>query len=115
MDVEYLSFQTYLSGSNGHSGFKVQCRTICQSAPEIGRSEIIAMGDNYNDVEMIKYAGMGVAMGNAPDEIKAVRITSPTRITTMVCRKHWKNSSVLFPPEYNLTPARVELIPELIK
>ena len=33
--------------------------------------EIIAMGDNYNDREMIQIAGMGVAMGNAPDEIKA--------------------------------------------
>ncbi len=39
-------------------------------APE----EIIAMGDNYNDIEMIEFAGMGVAMGNAPDEIKAMRI-----------------------------------------
>lgn len=38
----------------------------------IRREEIIAMGDNYNDSEMIKFAGMGVAMGNAPDEIKAV-------------------------------------------
>jgi hydroxymethylpyrimidine pyrophosphatase-like HAD family hydrolase len=34
-------------------------------------SEIIAMGDNYNDVEMIHFAGMGVAMGNAADDIKA--------------------------------------------
>ena len=35
-------------------------------------AEIIAMGDNYNDVEMIQFAGMGVAMGNAPDDIKAI-------------------------------------------
>ena len=34
-------------------------------------AEIIAMGDNYNDAEMIQFAGMGVAMGNAPDDIKA--------------------------------------------
>ena len=34
-------------------------------------AEIVAMGDNYNDVEMIQFAGMGVAMGNAPDDIKA--------------------------------------------
>jgi Cof subfamily protein (haloacid dehalogenase superfamily) len=39
---------------------------------KISREETIAMGDNYNDGEMIKYAGMGVAMGNAPDEIKAL-------------------------------------------
>jgi hydroxymethylpyrimidine pyrophosphatase-like HAD family hydrolase len=38
---------------------------------KIDRSEVIAMGDNYDDREMIEFAGMGVAMGNAPDEIKA--------------------------------------------
>ena len=38
----------------------------------IPREETIAMGDNFNDREMIQFAGMGVAMGNAPDEIKAV-------------------------------------------
>lgn len=32
--------------------------------------QIIAMGDNYNDIDMIKYAGLGIAMGNAPDEVK---------------------------------------------
>ena len=37
----------------------------------IKREEIIAIGDNFNDLDMIKYAGLGVAMGNAPDDIKA--------------------------------------------
>jgi len=36
----------------------------------ISREEIIAIGDAGNDKEMIKYAGLGVAMGNAEDEIK---------------------------------------------
>ncbi|HEV9038574.1 MAG TPA: Cof-type HAD-IIB family hydrolase [Puia sp.] len=35
-------------------------------------AEIIAMGDNYNDIGMLEFAGLGVAMGNAPDDIKAV-------------------------------------------
>ena len=26
--------------------------------------------DNYNDIEMLEYAGLGVAMGNAPDIVK---------------------------------------------
>jgi hydroxymethylpyrimidine pyrophosphatase-like HAD family hydrolase len=34
--------------------------------------EVIAIGDNYNDKEMIEFAGVGVAMGNAPEEIKRV-------------------------------------------
>lgn len=36
----------------------------------ISRENIIAAGDNYNDIEMIKYAGLGVAMGNAEDIVK---------------------------------------------
>lgn len=32
---------------------------------------VIAVGDNHNDLEMIQRAGLGVAMGNAPDELKA--------------------------------------------
>jgi len=34
-------------------------------------SEIIAVGDNLNDLEMIRTAGLGVAMGNAPPELRA--------------------------------------------
>ena len=37
----------------------------------INREETIAIGDNFNDKEMIEFAGLGVAMGNAPDEVKA--------------------------------------------
>ena len=35
-------------------------------------SEIMAFGDGENDIEMLKFAGTGVAMGNASDEVKAV-------------------------------------------
>ncbi|MDR3598378.1 Cof-type HAD-IIB family hydrolase [Clostridium sp.] len=34
------------------------------------KSQIIAMGDNYNDIDMIEYAGLGIAMGNAPEDVK---------------------------------------------
>ena len=33
---------------------------------------LIAMGDNYNDLGMLRLAGTSVAMGNAPEDIKAV-------------------------------------------
>lgn len=36
----------------------------------IPREKIIAIGDNHNDISMIEYAGLGVAMGNAPEEVK---------------------------------------------
>ena len=41
-------------------------------AKELGlkQEEIICVGDAGNDKHMIEYAGLGVAMGNATDEIK---------------------------------------------
>lgn len=38
----------------------------------VTNDEIIAFGDNYNDLDMLQYAGLGVAMGNAPEPIKQV-------------------------------------------
>lgn len=38
----------------------------------IDSSQMIAIGDGYNDLSMIKYAGLGIAMGNAPQDIKNV-------------------------------------------
>jgi len=38
----------------------------------IAQKEMIAVGDGYNDVSMLEYAGLGVAMGNAPEDIKAL-------------------------------------------
>ena len=39
---------------------------------EVGltRSQSMAFGDGENDIAMLRYVGVGVAMGNAPDEVK---------------------------------------------
>ncbi|MHB8171005.1 MAG: Cof-type HAD-IIB family hydrolase [Thermincolia bacterium] len=37
----------------------------------IKQQEIIAIGDSYNDLEMVEYAGLGAFVGNAPDVLKA--------------------------------------------
>lgn len=37
----------------------------------IKSEEVIAFGDGHNDIPMIKYAGLGVAMANAVDDLKA--------------------------------------------
>lgn len=37
----------------------------------ISAEEVIAVGDNYNDLEMIGLAGLGVAVANAPAEVRA--------------------------------------------
>ncbi len=38
----------------------------------ISREELICCGDGYNDISMLQFAGLGVAMENARDEVKAV-------------------------------------------
>lgn len=38
----------------------------------ITAENVLAIGDNYNDVEMLAYAGIGVAMGNAPADVQAL-------------------------------------------
>lgn len=47
--------------------FGVRCALESLGLP---REQSIAVGDSLNDLPMIEYAGIGVAMGNAIDEVK---------------------------------------------
>lgn len=38
---------------------------------DVAAAETIAVGDNWNDVEMIETAGLGVAMRHAPAGVRA--------------------------------------------
>ena len=38
----------------------------------INQDEIVAIGDAANDIEMLEYAGLAIAMGNASEEVKAI-------------------------------------------
>lgn len=38
----------------------------------VDKADTVACGDGFNDMSMIKYAGVGVAMANAQDEVKTV-------------------------------------------
>ena len=39
---------------------------------QISPNEVAAIGDGPNDIEMLRHVGMGVAMGNASEKVKAV-------------------------------------------
>lgn len=46
-------------------------RMVCEHL-DIDREDVIAFGDNKNDIAMIEWAGTGVAVANAVDELKDV-------------------------------------------
>ena len=45
---------------------------VLMDAFGIDASEVMAFGDAGNDAEMLRLAGVGVAMGNASDELKSI-------------------------------------------
>jgi len=47
-------------------------RALAWRAEQLGlsRDEVMAVGDNFNDLEMLEYAGVPVVMGNAVEELK---------------------------------------------
>ena len=47
-----------------------KCGAFFEDYFGVQTNEVIAFGDNFNDLDMLEHAGLGVAMGNAPDEIK---------------------------------------------
>jgi len=47
-------------------------RYLAEEELGIQAENVMAIGDNLNDLEMLQYAGLGIAMGSAPDAVKAV-------------------------------------------
>ncbi|MDY3208094.1 HAD family hydrolase [Clostridium baratii] len=37
---------------------------------DVNKEDVYAIGDDYNDIEMLQYANTSISMGNAPDEVK---------------------------------------------
>ncbi|MBP0028716.1 Cof-type HAD-IIB family hydrolase [Roseofilum sp. Guam] len=53
-----------------NKGFAVQY--LAETLLGLKAENVMTIGDNFNDLEMIKYAGIGVAMGNAPAPIQRI-------------------------------------------
>ncbi|HEX6197888.1 MAG TPA: Cof-type HAD-IIB family hydrolase [Jiangellaceae bacterium] len=54
-------------GVSKASGLAAMCDRLGVAA-----ADVLAVGDGHNDMEMLAWAGRGVAMGQAPDDVKAV-------------------------------------------
>ena len=52
-------------------------RSLEKLAARLGveRKETMAIGDNWNDVDMLEWAGQGVIMGNAAQELRTLAKT----------------------------------------
>lgn len=51
---------------------KAQALRVVAHELGVSREQVMAIGDNANDVAMLQWAGIGVAMDNAPPAVKAV-------------------------------------------
>jgi Cof subfamily protein (haloacid dehalogenase superfamily) len=76
---EYLTDNMYLTVARDRLGMIMhRDATKSKAIAELARiwgitpCEIVAFGDDLNDIDMLAYAGIGVAMGNALDEVKSI-------------------------------------------
>lgn len=79
IDKIYTEFKDTFNISQSHKNFleivsvdagKGNAIKILADKYSIKREEVMAFGDATNDLSMIEYAGMGVAVGNAMQELK---------------------------------------------
>jgi hypothetical protein len=58
-----------------HGVSKASALKILAARLGVDRQQVMAIGDNWNDVEMLEWAGQGVIMGNAAVELRALAET----------------------------------------
>ena len=63
-------YPTFVNVIGANSGKHIGISKVCGKYG-ISRDEIMAFGDGGNDVDMLEYAGIGVAMGNGGADAKA--------------------------------------------
>lgn len=65
------SVATFFEATNPQVNKGTAVRYLAEEILQLKPENVMTIGDNFNDLEMIQYAGIGVAMGNAPDAVKA--------------------------------------------
>ncbi|GAB3826500.1 Cof-type HAD-IIB family hydrolase [Pontibacter rugosus] len=90
----YRSKDTYIEIAPSAISKATALELLLESQFNIKLSEVMAFGDNYNDIDMLQAVGMGIAVGNAREEVKAVadKITldSVDDGVAVAIEKYWK-------------------------
>jgi len=66
------SVPTFLEANNPGINKGIAVRYLAEEVLGLQASQVMAIGDNFNDLEMLEYAGVGVAMGNAPAGVQSI-------------------------------------------
>jgi Cof subfamily protein (haloacid dehalogenase superfamily) len=68
----YRSRPTYLELAPGSVSKGSALKLLLERTSEIAMDDVIAFGDNYNDIELLQMAGRGVAVRNARQDVIAI-------------------------------------------
>ena len=66
------SVATFLEATHPQVNKGAAVRYVAEELLGLHPAQVMTLGDNFNDLEMLQYAGIGVAMGDAPDDVKAI-------------------------------------------
>lgn len=68
----YRSKDTYIEIAPRKISKATALNLVLENLYDFGMKDVIAFGDNYNDIDLIQKVGWGVAVANARPEVKAV-------------------------------------------
>lgn len=69
-DLQFIRWHRYSMDVLPSGGSKAEGVQAMIERLGFRREDVYAFGDNLNDIEMLRFAGTGVAMGNAPETVK---------------------------------------------
>ncbi|MGP1371564.1 MAG: Cof-type HAD-IIB family hydrolase [Almyronema sp.] len=65
------SVSTFFEVTSPQANKGAAVKFLAEALLGLNANQVMTIGDNFNDLEMIQYAGIGVAMGDAPAAVKA--------------------------------------------
>lgn len=66
------SVSTFFEATHPQANKGAAVQYLAEELLDLTADQVMAIGDNFNDVEMIRYAGIGVAMGDAPQPVQEI-------------------------------------------